>query len=64
MILQFGREYDFLSFCPYCFPDLARKDASGRAAMPEAARAAVPEEGRAAMPEEGLPAEAPSEPGA
>ena len=44
MILQFGKEYDFLSFCPYCFPDLAKKDGSGRVAMPEAGKAAMPEE--------------------
>ena len=28
----------------YCFPDLAKKDGSGRVAMPEAGKAAMPEE--------------------
>ena len=57
MILQFGKEYDFLSFCPYCFPDLAKKDESGRAAMPEAT---MPGDGR---PEEGRAKQASAEPG-
>ena len=56
MILQFGKEYDFLSFCPYCFPDLARKDGSGKAAMPEEAKAQPASAEAAAKP-------GPSEPG-
>lgn len=63
MILQFGKEYSFLSYCPYCFPDLAKKDASGRAAMPEEGLATMAEKGRAPLPEDGRPQQASSERG-